>query len=100
MQHHYADIALVDARVSAARGDTAHALDQFARAEQLAIEMKMRPIVWQARAGAAKLLAAMGRAEEADAKRQAARAMIDEIAALFKDENLKAMFVESARNKT
>lgn len=99
MQQHYADIALVDARVSAARGDTAHALDQFARAEQRASEMKMRPIVWQARAGAAKVLAAMSRTAEADAKRQAARAMIDEIAGLFQDAELRAAFVESAMKK-
>lgn len=61
--------------------------------------MKMRPLVWQAHAGAAQLLAAMGRAAEADAKRQAARAMIDEIAGLFEDDNLRAAFVESARKK-
>ena len=99
MQQHYADVALVDARVSAARDETARALDQFARAEHLAIEMKMRPIVWQACAGAAALLAAMGRADEAEAKRQAARAMIDEIAALFEVEKLRAAFVESAMKK-
>jgi hypothetical protein len=60
--------------------------------------MTMRPLVWQARAGAAKLLAAMGRQDEAAAKRQAARAMVDEIAGLF-DEKLRTAFVESASSK-
>jgi class 3 adenylate cyclase/tetratricopeptide (TPR) repeat protein len=88
-----------DAQVSAARGDNARALERYARAEERALSMKMRPTVWQARAGAAALLAAMGRARDADAKRQSARAMIDEIATLFEDEKLKAMFVESAVKK-
>ena len=99
MQQHYSDVALLDARVSAARGDAERALDQFARVEELAIEMKMRPMIWQSRAGAAKLLAAMGRPQEADAKRRAALAKVDEIAGLFKDEKLKALYVESVMKK-
>jgi len=88
-----------DAEISAARGDSARALEQYARAETRAAETKMRPIVWQARAGAAKVFATMGRQDEADAKRQAARAMIDEIARLFEDEKLRAAFIESAHRK-
>jgi len=59
----------------------------------------MRPMVWQARVEAAKVLDALGRTAEAEAKRRDARAMIDEIAALFTDENLRAAFVESAMRK-
>ncbi len=88
-----------DAEISVARGDQAHALELYARAEFRAVEMMMRPIVWQARAGAAQVLAAMGRQDEADAKRQAARAMIDEIAGLFQDEKLRAAFASSALRK-
>jgi tetratricopeptide (TPR) repeat protein len=88
-----------DAQVSMARGDATRALELYTRAESRAVEMKMRPIVWQARAGAAKLLAAMGRTDEAIIMRQAARAMIDEIAGLFEDGTMRAAFVESAVKK-
>jgi class 3 adenylate cyclase/tetratricopeptide (TPR) repeat protein len=91
-----------DARVSAATAGSvgrARALELYTRAETRAAAMTMRPLVWQARAGAAHVLAAMGRPDEAEAKRQAARAMIDEIAALFEDETMCDAFVESAMKK-
>ncbi len=100
MKNALPEIALAEARVSAARGDTARGLEQFARAEELAAPMSMRPIIWQARAGAAQSLAVLGRPDEAETKRQSAQAMIEEIAALFKDEKLKAMYIESALQKS
>ncbi len=70
-----------------------------ARLEELALEMQMRPLVWQARAGAAQVLAMLGRHGEAEAHRREARAMIDQIVGLFQDEKLRAMFVESATRR-
>lgn len=100
MKHLYPQIALADARVSAARGDTIRALAEFARAEESALPMKLRPVIWQARAGASQVLRALGRMEEADAQRDAARAMIDEIAGLLREDGLRGMFLENVLSKT
>ena len=100
MKYLYPEVALADARVSMARGLGDRALEQFDRAETVALEMKMRPAVLQARAGAATALAQLGRTAEAERKRNAAREMMDEMAGLFRDENLRKVFVESAMNKT
>jgi hypothetical protein len=59
----------------------------------------MRPIVWQARAAAAEALAATGRMAEAVAERQAAIAIVEEIARMFQDEGLKESFLKNARGK-
>jgi len=99
MEWTYPWIALTDGLVSATRGELKPALESFGRAEELALQMKMRPIVWQARAGAAKVLEALGRTDEANVSRLEARAMVDEIAGLFQDEHLRAMFVESASGR-
>ena len=61
MQHFYAFVAFAGAQVSAAQGLGDQALDGFTRAEEHAIRMQMRPLVWQARAGAAQVLSGAGR---------------------------------------
>ena len=99
MQHLSAFVALAGAQVSAAQGLVDQALDGFTRAEDQALRMQMRPLVWQARAGAAKLLFEAGRASEAEAKRREARDMVDEIAGLFKDEKLRGLFIDNATGK-
>lgn len=99
MQHFYPPLALAEAFVRASTGDSSTALKQFNRAEQLALQMGMRPVVLQARAGQAQVLAAMGRTAEAAAALQGARAMIDEIAGLFKDSKLRELFLASANRK-
>ena len=99
MKYFYPLIAATNAQVSAAGGKAERAMEQFARAEALAIAMQMRPLVWQARAGAARVLYASGHASEAEAKRHAAAETIHEIAGLLEDENLSATFVESATSK-
>jgi tetratricopeptide (TPR) repeat protein len=99
MKFLYPLIAFADAQVSAARGESERALEQFGRAEELAADMQMRPLVWQAQAGMARVMLALGRAEEAEAKWRQSGAVIDEIAGLFEDEKLQEMFVESALRK-
>jgi tetratricopeptide (TPR) repeat protein len=99
MQHLYAFVAFAAAQVSAAQGRSDQALDSFARAEEQALRMQMRPLVWQARAGAAQALFGEGRTSEAEAKRAEAKDMVEEIAGLFKDEKLRGMFLESAMGK-
>ena len=69
MQHLYPLMSLADAQVSLASGDSAGALDSFGRADDLSVEMGMRPLAWQSRAGAAQVLSALGREVEASEKR-------------------------------
>ena len=99
MKHLAPETALAEARVAEARGDWDGALEQYAQAEAGALPMTLRPVVWQARAGAAKVLRMQSRKGEAEAKRDAAHAAVDEIAALFTDDNLRSPFVASARRK-
>ncbi|MBI4199959.1 MAG: AAA family ATPase [Chloroflexi bacterium] len=99
MRLYYPLIARGEGRVAEAKGDTEKALERYAEAEGLALEMGMRPMVWQAQAEAARSLAATGRQEEAVAMRRKAQAMIEEIAALLQDPALRAHYVESATNK-
>ena len=99
MRHFYPLVAFAGAQISAVRGETEPALEKFSQAEHLALEMRMRPLVWQVRAGAAQALAASGRSAEADARRHQARAMIDEIAGLFQDDGLRNQYVESTTRK-
>ena len=92
-------IALTDARVSASRGDTEAALAAYLRAEDLALQMGMRPLAWQARAGAAWALSMLDRVEEASDKRRETLAMIDEIAGLFEDQQMRDQFAAAAASK-
>ena len=99
MKHLYPLVAFAEGQARAAHGELERALESFARAEAKALEMQMRPMVWQARAGAASVLSAMGREAEAQSKREEARATIEEIAGLFEDQVLQTKFVESAMEK-
>ncbi|HEY0069880.1 MAG TPA: BREX system ATP-binding domain-containing protein [Chloroflexia bacterium] len=99
MMHFYPHVEWIAGQITAARGNHEAALEQFNRAEELALDMRMRPIVWQARAGAAHALSLLGRESEAADKRQQAAEMIDEIAALFQDQDYRTLFLESAHKK-
>jgi tetratricopeptide (TPR) repeat protein len=99
MKHVRPFVTFVEALVSAARGEAELAARQFAQAEALALEMRMRPLIWQTRSGAANALSALGRMDEAEAKRREARLMVDEIASLFADRKLRESFVEGALRK-
>ena len=99
MKHYYPLIELADAQVSAAKGDMERALRGFTRSERLSLEMGMRPLVWQARAGAAGILSSSGRSSEAEVKTSEASAMVYEIAGLFEDEELRSAYLKSATGK-
>ena len=99
MQHFYPLIAFADGNISAARGDVERGLDQFARAEELGLNMQMRPVVWQARAAAGQVLAAQGRVDEAEAQLHGARAVVDEIAGLFRDHKLRDKYLQGVAGK-
>ncbi len=99
MKNYYPFVALAGGQVSATRGETDQALKSFTRAEELGLGLRMRPLVVQARAAATKLLSTLGRTSEAEEKQGQARAMIDKIAALFQDEQLRSKYAESATKK-
>jgi class 3 adenylate cyclase/tetratricopeptide (TPR) repeat protein len=99
MQNNYPLVALAEGQISAAAGRRDDALEQLARAESLAREMGMRPYVWQALDGAAKELSTTGRSAEAEEHRRQAFMMIDEIAVMMTDGELRAAFLRSATSK-
>jgi tetratricopeptide (TPR) repeat protein len=99
MKHLYPEVAFAEAKVSEARGEHERALEQCAQVEAAAQDMTMRPIAWQVRVEAANVLTRLGRAAEAEVKRREACVIVDEIAGLFTDETLRAMFVQSAKEK-
>jgi tetratricopeptide (TPR) repeat protein len=85
--------------VAAAQGQLAEALAHFERAEQLALSMEMRPILWQARAKAAQALSGLGRRGEAEARRAAARSVVADMAGLFQDAELREHFLKAALSR-
>jgi tetratricopeptide (TPR) repeat protein len=96
MRHYYPLIAFAAAQVSDRSGNAEKALEGFARAEKLAADLQMRPLVWMAQAGAASVLLATDRATEANEKRIQAKAVIDEIGKMFQDEKLRGMYLAGA----
>ncbi len=99
MKCFYPMVDLAEARLSAATGDTKGALNHYEEADKLAVEMLMRPTALQARMGMTSVLAACGRTVDAQAAHLDAQAMIDEIAVIFRDDNYRRMFVESATGR-
>lgn len=95
MQIHYPLLAFAQGRVSAARGENEAALDHFRRAEELAGKFGMRPIIWKARVESTRILSAMEQEKEARAAQDAARAMIDEMADFFTEDDLRAKFLDN-----
>ncbi|MBI4339872.1 MAG: AAA family ATPase [Chloroflexi bacterium] len=96
MRLYYPLIARGEGHVAKARGDTRLALERYADAEGLALEMGMRPMAWQVGADIARLLASSDRQEEAEVVRRKAQGGIQEIAALFQDGALRARFLDHA----
>ncbi|MGB8647723.1 MAG: adenylate/guanylate cyclase domain-containing protein [Anaerolineae bacterium] len=99
MRNLYPSVALTHGQVLAAQHKDEQALELFARAVELGDKMKMRPVVWQAHAHAARVLTALGRASQAAVEEQAARSMIEEMAGLFNDPEMRQAFVASASRR-
>jgi class 3 adenylate cyclase/tetratricopeptide (TPR) repeat protein len=96
MKHALPYVEWASAEAAEAQGNTAEALEAYERAEKLAGHLQMRPFVWWTQATEARLLAAFGRDAEAQVKRRQARAIIDELAGMFKEVDLKTMFLQGA----
>lgn len=93
MHHMYPLVRLTSGRIHAAFGEHGHALSQLAIAENFAERLQMRPLLWQTQAAAASSLDALGRHQEAAQKRQAAQAVIQEIAGFFHDDTLRQAYL-------
>ena len=82
--------------LSAASGDPNTAVKQFEQAENSALEMNLRPFVWQACTGAAKALLEAQQDSLAGEKKEQAIAMINEIGGLFEDQEMRALYLANA----
>jgi tetratricopeptide (TPR) repeat protein len=83
-------------KVHYAKGDYEGAIEDFSRADVSALEMDLRPIIWQARANAAKALEISNQNGLAQGKRSQALETIDEIKNLFEDQELRNKFAINA----
>jgi tetratricopeptide (TPR) repeat protein len=99
MKFIYPLISVGEGKASAAYGDSDTALKHQRDAEALALEMGLHPTVLQARIAALAVLTACGKTEEADQTRRDAHSTIEEIATLFKSDEYRQMFRESADAK-
>ena len=100
MRDLYPLITFTNAQLLTTRGEVDDALEQYDLAEASALEMNMRPLVWQARSAAGQILSDSGRHVEADQKRRQAQVTIDEMGELIDDETLRSQFLESHTQKT
>jgi class 3 adenylate cyclase/tetratricopeptide (TPR) repeat protein len=80
------------ARGDPARGDLEAGMEKLARAEELAQQLGMKPVIWQAQAALAGALASAGRMEQAGQKLEEAKAVAMEIAGLFEDHTLRQAY--------
>jgi tetratricopeptide (TPR) repeat protein len=99
MKFFYPMISIAEAKVSAAQGDTESALKHYKQAETLATDMGLLPAMLKARVGGLAVLTGCGRVSEAETLRQDAQAAIDGIAALFKSNDYREMYLASANEK-
>jgi hypothetical protein len=99
MRHMYPEVILACGRMDAASGAMDSALKEFSNAEALGLEMKMRPVIWQARLEASNVLARQGRIEEATENRRAAQLMIDEIAERIQDREERFKYLRNVRKQ-
>jgi ATP/maltotriose-dependent transcriptional regulator MalT len=99
MQHLHPLIHLVRGQVQVAQGNSEAALSSFAESESLAQNMKLLPTVWQAQTRTAQVLTTLGRTDEANAKQRQAQEITQQIAALFQDEKLRELYLESVKKK-
>jgi hypothetical protein len=96
MRHLYPPLALAMAQVRLASSEPDSALEHLGRAVSLGQVMNLRPLVIQACIAAAKILDQMGRPAEALEKRARARGLVEEIAGLFTDADLRTVYLEHA----
>lgn len=95
MRHLYPLTAIATGQVHLARNEAEQALASFEQAEADARELDMRPMLWQAYNWAGQALNVMGQPDRALAKRDQAQAVVEEISALFMDEELRLAYKQN-----
>jgi class 3 adenylate cyclase/tetratricopeptide (TPR) repeat protein len=99
MQHLYPFTSLVLGQMLLGAGDWKASLETLQRAEAEARALEMRPILWQASLEIAKALDRLEKADQAEAKRDEAREVVEEIAGLFEDQELRQAYLENSGAK-
>ena len=97
MQHFYPFTSLVLGQLLVTRGEYDAGLEALKQAETEARALEMRPILWQASLEMAKALDGLGKVEQAKAKLGEARKVVEEIAGLFKDQELRQAYMENVK---
>jgi class 3 adenylate cyclase/tetratricopeptide (TPR) repeat protein len=92
-------VHLIDGHVSAMKHENERALEQYGRAEALAQQMGMRPILWQARLGRARVLREHGEQAAARADIEGAKRTVGEITSDFRSEEHREAYRESIAEK-
>ncbi len=92
MRHHYPMVNLVLGRVFAAAGLHADALEALHEAEQSAVGLRMRALLWRIQVSSAQSLAALGEANAAEAKLDQARETVAEIAELIDERETRSSY--------
>jgi ATP/maltotriose-dependent transcriptional regulator MalT len=90
---------LTKGKVHAGRSEYESALDYFREAGKEAEALNMRPTIWQSQVEAAKVLESRGRVNEAREMRASARVIVEEIAGMFTDDELRSAYIESALSR-
>jgi len=86
-------------KIQGQQGQVEEGIAHLQTAETAALKMGMRPIAWQARIATAELLQGMGDYAGAQAKQAEAQAMVEEIAGLMTDEELREAYLQSMKGK-
>jgi len=99
MRNMYPLTYLTMGKVHASSDDLETAAEFYNKAEKEAAALNMRPTIWQSQVEAAKVLESHGREDEAREKRASARAIVEEIAGMITDEELRSAYITSTLNR-
>ena len=90
----YIDLAM--GKVHLANGELEAALKNFSQAEEAAIALGFRPLIWQAQATAAQALQMAERHDEASQKQNQALSVVNVIESSFEDQEMRDVFITNA----
>ena len=96
MKYYYPLIDLAQGMLHSTSKEHDEALEAFAKSEQMALEMGMRPLALRAQAGIVAELVAAGRESEAEATRERARQTMQEVVAGLSRDDVREQFMASA----
>jgi predicted ATPase/class 3 adenylate cyclase len=86
-------------KVHASKDEFSAAIEFYGKTESEAQNLNMRPIVWQSKIAAAEAMELEGREEEAREMRTGAKVIVEEIAAMIKDDEMRSAYLQSTMDK-